>query len=67
MNATLQPDTWHEQDRQLALAELHIVRLRVQLGLAEIDHLGQLLAANLCSPWGARARLAELIEGEVSE
>ena len=59
--------TWHEQDREHALAELRVVRLRVQLGLAEIDHLGLLLKDNLIAPWGARAALAELLEGEVSE
>ena len=62
-----QHQTFHEADRQRALAELRVVRLRVQLGLAEIDHLGLLLKDNLVAPWGARARLAEIIEGEVAE
>ncbi len=58
---------WHEGERQRALAELRVVRLRVQTGLAEIDNIGMLLKDILIAPWGARARLAELLDGGTAE
>jgi hypothetical protein len=56
-------DAFNEQDRQRALAELRVVRLRVQTGLAEIDQIGLLLKDNLIAPWGARAWLADILDG----
>jgi hypothetical protein len=53
-------EPYHERDRQIALAEARVLRLRLQLALAHVDHLGLLLRDNLIAPWGARAALADL-------
>lgn len=53
-------DTYHEAERERALAELRVVRIEAQLFLAHVDHLGLLLKDNLIRPAGARAALADL-------
>jgi hypothetical protein len=64
MSAAIQPDAWHEADRQRAIAELRVARLEHQLAVAHLDWLGLLLRDNLIAPTGARAALAHLFNEE---
>lgn len=53
-------DEWTAAKVERCLAELRVRSLELRLALATCDHLGLLVKDGLCSPWSARAILAEL-------